>query len=96
MEFVFCFNPLLRGVGILTMDAKVLEGAQLILVSIPFFGAWVFLPPTEAPTATPDSKFQSPSSGRGYSYLVPETTIPWRVEVSIPFFGAWVFLHTLG
>ncbi len=38
----FCFNPLLRGVGILTYGVNGIQGSG-IGVSIPFFGAWVFL-----------------------------------------------------
>ncbi len=37
------FNPLLRGVGILTKIRHHIN-SEGIQVSIPFFGAWVFLP----------------------------------------------------
>ncbi len=91
-EEMISFNPLLRGVGILTCEGISFPPIGIKFqspssgrgysyscrgnsaswcvnyVSIPFFGAWVFLLFSYCEAQPVWQTFQSPSSGRGYSY----------------------------
>ncbi len=73
------FNPLQRGMGIRGSTNRP-QRSQCLSVSIPFNGAWVFGVGVQNPDDNTPFRFQSPSTGHGYSGLAGP--VPDKREVS--------------